>query len=111
MTVIVTNLINELKTIGYALYLDGENLKYKYHALTEPPKERVISLLNTLKANKEAVIGYLKESKGLKYCTWINMDIPSSECSDWCYQADRTPSTCEHFRVWWRDREKVVNFG
>ncbi|MEK6591303.1 MAG: hypothetical protein AABZ11_11575 [Nitrospinota bacterium] len=59
MTATVSDLINELKTIGYDLYLEGENLRYRFTALTEPPKERVILLLDTLKRNKGEVAEYL----------------------------------------------------
>ncbi|MBI4377600.1 MAG: hypothetical protein HY578_00730 [Nitrospinae bacterium] len=108
MTVKILPLINQLKTIGYDLYLEGENLKYKYHALIEPPKDKVMPLLNTLKANKEAVIKELKNHNPLKHCTWLNKDVPSYECFDWCFKANRTPSTCEHFKAWWREREKQL---
>lgn len=67
MTVTVSNMINELKTIGYDLYLDGENLRYRYTALTEPPKDKFIPLLDTLKRNK----GEVKE-----YFTFKDKSIP-----------------------------------
>jgi hypothetical protein len=47
-----------------------------------------------------------KSTKELKHCTWLNKDVPSYKCYDWCYKADRIPFTCEHFRVWWREMEK-----
>lgn len=106
MTTIVSNLINELKTIGYDLYLDGDNLKYEYHNKIEPPKEKVILLLQELKNHKHEVIRELKKQG--KYCTWLNKDVPSCECFDWCYKADRTPSTCEYFKAWWRIKEKQL---
>ncbi|MEK6591139.1 MAG: hypothetical protein AABZ11_10730 [Nitrospinota bacterium] len=43
--------------------------------------------------------------KELKHCTWLNKDVPSSECCDWCFKADRTPSACEYFKAWWRVRK------
>lgn len=48
------------------------------------------------------------KSKEIKHCTFLNKDIPSSECFDWCIKADRTPSTCKYFSDWWRAREKQL---
>jgi hypothetical protein len=45
------------------------------------------------------------KSRGTKHCTWLNKDVPSSECFDWCYKADRIPSTCKHFKIWCRVRK------
>lgn len=58
MTVI--ELVNELKVYGYDLYLDSENIRYKFHALVKPPEERSKVLLDLLKRNKPGVIEYLK---------------------------------------------------
>lgn len=52
--------IIEFENLGYTLYLDGGNLRYRCTALIEPPKDMVIPLLDTLKRNKGAVIECLK---------------------------------------------------
>ena len=59
----IENLITELQTIGYHLYLDGEQIRYKCLSLIEPPKEKAMPLLNLLRENKEAVIQYLRQGK------------------------------------------------
>lgn len=56
----IQSLISELHTLGYSLSLDGGQIRYKCLSLIEPPKDRVIPLLDTLKRNRETVIGYLK---------------------------------------------------
>lgn len=56
----IEKLINELKTFGYDIYLEGENLRYKFHSLIEPPKDRIEVLLDSLKKNKPEVISYLR---------------------------------------------------
>lgn len=73
MTATIPSLINELKIIGYTLYLEGENLKYRYIASTEPPKDKVIPLLDTLKRNK----GEVKE-----YLTFKDKHIPNRLLAD-----------------------------
>lgn len=50
----------ELQNLGYTLYLEGDQLRYKCLSLIEPPKDRVIPLLEVIKRNREAVIDYLK---------------------------------------------------
>ncbi|OGP65588.1 MAG: hypothetical protein A3K22_03525 [Deltaproteobacteria bacterium RBG_16_42_7] len=52
--------IGELEQLGYSISLEGENIRCKYLALIEPPKDKVIPLLDTLKRNKQAVIDYLE---------------------------------------------------
>lgn len=59
----VTELVSELKNYGYDLYLECENLRYKFHALVEPPKERVAVLLDSLRRNKPEVILYLRANE------------------------------------------------
>ena len=59
----IKNLITELQTIGYHLYLDGEQIGYKCLSLIEPPKEKAMPLLNLLRENKESVIRYLRQGK------------------------------------------------
>lgn len=56
----VCQLVSELKNHGYDIYLEGENLRYKFHSLIEPPKERIAVLLDSLKRNKLEVISYLR---------------------------------------------------
>lgn len=56
-------LIIELETFGYNFYLDGENIRYKFHALVEPPKERIEILLDSLRRNKPEVISYLRANE------------------------------------------------
>lgn len=55
-----TELVSELKNDGYDLYLEDENIRYKFHSLVEPPKERIAVLLDSLKRNKAEVISYLR---------------------------------------------------
>ena len=52
--------ITELDKLGYDLYLDGGRIRYKCLALIEPPKDKVLPLLEVIKRNKGAVIEYLK---------------------------------------------------
>lgn len=52
--------ITELEKLGYHLYLDRGQIRYKCLILIEPPKDKVLPLLDTLKRNRETVIGYLK---------------------------------------------------
>ena len=52
--------IGELEQLGYSISLEGENIRCKCLSLIEPPKDKVIPLLDTLKRNKQAVIDYLK---------------------------------------------------
>jgi len=100
------SIINELKNLGYSLYLEGRSVRYKCYTTTEPPKEKVITLLSEIKNHKSEVIAFLKDKK---YCTWLERDIPADECLEWCYQADRTPSsTCKYFMEWWKEREKQL---
>ncbi|MBI5749544.1 MAG: hypothetical protein HZA00_10505 [Nitrospinae bacterium] len=56
----IQSCISELQKLGYHLYLDGAQIKYKCLSLIEPPKDKVIPLLDTLKRNRQAVIDYLK---------------------------------------------------
>lgn len=51
---------SELEKFGYHLYLDGGHIKYKCLILIEPPREKVMHLLDVIKRNREAVIDYLK---------------------------------------------------
>ena len=60
MTTAISDIVTRLKSYGYDLYLEGSTLRYKCLALIEPPKDKVIPLLDTLKRNKQAVIDYLK---------------------------------------------------
>ena len=60
MTTAISDIVTRLKSYGYDLYLEGSTLRYKCLALLEPPKDKVLPLLDTLKRNKQAVIEYLK---------------------------------------------------
>ena len=60
MTTAISDIVTRLKSYGYDLYLEGSTLRYKCLALLEPPKDKVLPLLDTLKRNKQAVIDYLK---------------------------------------------------
>ena len=56
----IQSCISELQNLAYHLYLDGSQIRYKCLALLEPPKDKVLPLLEVIKRNREAVIDYLK---------------------------------------------------
>ena len=60
MTTAISDIVTRLKSYGYDLYLEGSTLRYKCLALIEPPKDKVLPLLEVIKRNREAVIDYLK---------------------------------------------------
>ena len=60
MTTTISDLIGKLKSIGYHLYLEGSTLRYKCLTLIEPPKDKVLPLLEVIKRNRGAIIDYLK---------------------------------------------------
>lgn len=122
-------LITELNTYGYDLYLDGENLRYKFHALVEPPKERVAVLLDSLRRNKPEVISYLRSNErpnkplsfneiGLDiqreeaiYCSWVKKDVPRRECFKplSCFHRDENGKgkECKHLKAFIRQRHDI----
>ena len=59
----ISTLVEKLKNIGYDLFLEGEKLRYKSLSLIEPPKEEVLPLLTIIKANRGAVIEYLRQKE------------------------------------------------
>ena len=59
----IQTVLTDLKNLGYHLSLEEGQIRYKCLALIEPPKDKVIPLLDTLKRNKQAVIEYLKPKK------------------------------------------------
>lgn len=73
MTEKVSTLITELTNMGYVFYLDGKGLRYRYTGLTEPPEDKVVPLLNTIKANREAVIGHLKSETPIPFNVLFDM--------------------------------------
>lgn len=128
----IEKLINELKTFGYDLYLEDENIRYKFHSLVEPPKERIAVLLDSLKRNKAEVISYLraKESQnkplsshetGLDiqeeaaYCLWLKQDVPKDECHKpfGCFyrKEDDTPVECVHLKAFIRQRNRELELN
>lgn len=60
---ITENLINEFQHLGYAVNLDGENIKLKYELHNKPDRSRITPLLDVLKEHKVDVIGYLKNTQ------------------------------------------------
>lgn len=82
MTLEISTLVVKLKSMGYALFLEGDKLRYKSLSLIEHPQEKVLPLLAMIKANRGAVIEYLRqqEKPGLAYkiysdvldaCLWV----------------------------------------
>ena len=68
MTTAISDIVTRLKSYGYDLYLEGSTLRYKCLALIEPPKDKVLPLLEVIKRNREAVIDYLKpKNKAIPY--------------------------------------------
>lgn len=70
MTLEISTLVVKLKSMGYALFLEGEKLRYKSLSLIEPPREKALPLLEIIKRNREAVIAYLRQkakTPGLAY--------------------------------------------
>lgn len=56
----IQNHITELQNLGYHLYLDRGQIRYKCLSLIEPPEDKVLPLLEVIKRNSGAVIDYLK---------------------------------------------------
>lgn len=52
--------ITELEKLGYHLCLDGGQIRYKCLTLIEPPKDKVLPLLEAIKRNRGAVMEHLK---------------------------------------------------
>lgn len=52
--------LTELISYGYRVELRGENLKLFYERDGVPDKEKVIPLINELKAKKSAAVGIFK---------------------------------------------------
>lgn len=59
----ISTLVEKLKNMGYTLFLEGDKLKYKSLSLIEHPKEKVLPLLAMIKANRGAVIEYLRQKE------------------------------------------------
>ena len=55
--------IETLKTLGYEVTIEGNNLRLVYKGTGEPPKDKILPLLDELRANKENAINYLKQKK------------------------------------------------
>jgi len=60
MTTTISDIVTRLKSYGYDLYLEGSTLRYKCLAMLEPPKDKVLPLLETLRRDRQAVIEELK---------------------------------------------------
>lgn len=60
MTITMSDLIGKLKCLGYALYLEGERVKFRYAGEGEPPEEAK-ALLDALRERKGEAVAYLKE--------------------------------------------------
>src|SRR3972149_275350 len=56
----IQTVLTDLKNLGYHLSLEEGQIRYKCLALIEPPKDKVLPLLEVIKRNREAVIDYLK---------------------------------------------------
>lgn len=56
----IQSVLGELEQLGYSISLDGEKIRYKCLSLIEPPKDKVIPLLEVIKRYRGAVIEYLK---------------------------------------------------
>ncbi|OGP12912.1 MAG: hypothetical protein A3K22_04125 [Deltaproteobacteria bacterium RBG_16_42_7] len=67
MTASVSGLIGKLKTLRYALYLEGEKIRFKYAGEGEPP-ENVKALLEALREHKGEAIAYLKKAMPRPSC-------------------------------------------
>ncbi len=123
----VKELVSELQNLGYDLYLDGENIRYRFHALVDPPKERTAVLLDSLKRNKPEVILYLRNNErpdkplsshetGLTiHCSWIKNDVPASECHKpkSCFHRDEhdRPVECMHLKAFTRQRNRELGLN
>lgn len=92
MTAPVSTLISELKTLEYDLYLEGEKIRYRYLGLIDPPKDKIMPLLEEIKTHKSEAITYLKEKgqpekdsfENLKNNLWPKL----IHCS-WCDLAEK----------------------
>ena len=60
MTDKIATLVGKLKTFGYALYVDGDKVKYRYTLPSDPPPDKVKPLLDELRNHKEEVITHLQ---------------------------------------------------
>ena len=56
----IQSVLGELEQLGYSISLEGAQIRCKCLSLIEPPRDKVIPLLETLKRNKKAVIDLLK---------------------------------------------------
>lgn len=55
--------ITEFQNLGYILYLDKGQIKFKCLLVVEPSKDRVAPFLDFFRQNRGAIIEYLKQQK------------------------------------------------
>ena len=55
-----TGLLSEIVTIGYEIFLEGENIRLRYHKQGDPP-DNARTLIRELKAYKTEALELLKE--------------------------------------------------
>jgi len=80
----IQTVLTDLKNLGYHLSLEGSTLRYKCLSLIEPPKDKVLPLLDTLKRNRQAVIDYLKpKNKAIPYDSLKSLYLEAFNRTGW----------------------------
>lgn len=73
--------IVKLQELGYKFALNGDKISYKYIGIVERPSKTILApLFDTLVANKQQAIQYLKGTKQVR--TKIEIDIDLSKDYD-----------------------------
>lgn len=57
----MTRVLSTLKALGYKIELKGENIRLTYTGKGKPDKDKVLPLIEELKAHKEEIVRELKE--------------------------------------------------
>ncbi len=88
----LSKILDDLKTLGYVISLEGDNIRLRYLSIGEQPSEAG-PLIEALKSNKAEAVEYLRQAQPLPY-----FDLDGSIIIPFC---------SDHHFLYWRDGQSI----